>query len=82
MADKDDRKREKAVAGLEPIRSDAVYPLEVFKRCTGLGDWAIRTLRREGLTTTRIGNRRFVFGANFIRLIQAAEPDESQNTEE
>ena len=79
MVSKDDKKRAKVVAGLEPIQSDAGYPLEVFMRCTGLGESAMRTLRRRGLTTTRVGNRRYIFGADFIRLA-AAMSENAENT--
>lgn len=42
---------------LNSIQRGHVYQLDVFKRITGLGTWAIRTARWEGLHTYRAGGR-------------------------
>lgn len=52
---------------IEPISPRMLYPLEVFKERTGLGDAAMRTLRRGGLEVRYVGGRGFVYGQDFIR---------------
>lgn len=51
---------------LAPIVADAIYPLPIFMKRTGLAKAAIRTMRRNGLTVRRIGVRSYIKGADFI----------------
>jgi hypothetical protein len=53
------------------ILADATYPLPEFQKLTGLGEAALRKARRQGLTVTTIGRRRFVRGADFHEFIGA-----------
>jgi len=54
------------------IRADEAYTLVEFSRRTGLKDWAIRSARKHGLRVTKIGNRSFVKGGDFIDYIDRA----------
>lgn len=47
------------------IAKDAVYSLTEFSRISGLGETALRKMRRQGLTIRRVGSRSFVYGADF-----------------
>jgi hypothetical protein len=55
-----------AFQGLAPIIADAVYPIEVFKRCTGLEKASIRKMRHQGFVVRQIGRRNFVLGSDFV----------------
>ena len=52
--------------GLAPILPDALYPLDVLKRSTGLQDTAMRSARNNGMRVLYLGNRGFVYGRDFI----------------
>lgn len=54
---------------LGAIESAAVYPLPEFQRLSGLGEAALRKARRQGLSVTTIGRRRFIRGADFHEFI-------------
>lgn len=54
---------------LGAIESAAVYPLPEFQRLSGLGEAALRKARRQGLTVTAIGRRRFIRGTDFHEFI-------------
>jgi len=56
-------------AALGVILADATYPLPEFQRLSGLGEAALRKARRQGLTVTTIGRRRFVRGADFHEFV-------------
>lgn len=57
---------------LAPIIADAVYPLEVFKRRTGLETASIRKMRRSGLVVRRIGRRSYLRGSDFLSWFENA----------
>lgn len=61
---------ETKVKPMQPILPDALYPLRVFTAITGLGEYALRTARRNGMKIHRMGGRSFVFGADFIRFLR------------
>jgi hypothetical protein len=67
-------------AGLGPLRLDSIYPLEVFKTLTGLGDSALRTARRDfGLRVFYTGGRAYVSTNDFLAYLERV--DESPNSE-
>ena len=47
------------------IADNQIYTLANFKDLTGLGDHALRTMRRQGLCTISIGGRTFISGRHF-----------------
>lgn len=57
--------KSKVQDGLAPIVADAIYPLPVFQKQTGLAKSAIRAMRRSGLIVRRIGRRSYVWGRDF-----------------
>ena len=59
-------------AGLAPIVANAVYPLEVFKRYTGLEKASIRKMRGQGFSVRKIGKRHFVIGSDFLAWYETA----------
>ena len=52
------------------ILPGALYRLETAKRILGLGDWAFRQLRREGLPVLRVSGRAFVAADDLIAFIR------------
>ena len=42
---------------LAPIERDAAYPLPLFSKLTGLGEWGVRRARARGLRVRRSGRR-------------------------
>jgi len=52
------------------IRADAAYCLPDFMRLTHLGWKSIRRARREGLRVTKIGNRSYVRGADWLAHLE------------
>lgn len=54
-----------------PIEAGTAYPLDDFKRRTRMGDAAIRTARRNGLTVTRVGGIAFVQGDDFLTYLRS-----------
>lgn len=58
------------------IEPAAFYTLAEVSGRSGLGTWALRTLRRNGLKVYRFGGRGFVRGADFIAAILAADGED------
>jgi hypothetical protein len=52
------------------INADSLYTLDEVQARLGLGKWAIRTARREGLVVKRIGRRGYVHGRDLIDWFQ------------
>jgi len=52
------------------IEPDKLYRLDEFCRIAGVKEWALRQLRRNGLKVHRLGNRRWIKGADFIALVE------------
>jgi hypothetical protein len=65
----------KPTVELTPIVADAAYPIELFGRATGLGNWALRQARRTGLRIRVVGRRRYVIGADWIEFLSHAPTD-------
>ena len=63
----------------EPVGIEAgkTYPLSEFKRIAGMGDFALRTARRNGLRIRYTGNRGFVSGQDFLAYLYAINADPS-----
>jgi len=59
-----------ATAATGVIHSSESYSREEFLRRTGIGAWAFRTARRNGLRTAKVGNRTFVRGADWHEYLQ------------
>lgn len=57
-------------AGLAPIEPGTMYPLPVFKATQGLGQSALTTAKRNGLLIRKIGNRKYVLGADWIEYVK------------
>jgi hypothetical protein len=60
---------EKAWSPPGEIAADCAYTLREFSRRTGLGRWAIRRLRRDGLIVRRVSGRAFVVGSDWIAFL-------------
>ncbi len=60
-------------ANLGAVSTSEVYPLEVFKRLTGLDTWAIRRARRDGLRVVKVGRRQYVRGSSFAEFLAGRE---------
>lgn len=58
---------------LGPIEANVAYPLETFKRKSGLRDWALKTARRNGLRVRTCGNRRYIIGADWLAYLSTLE---------
>jgi len=68
----------------EAIESGKIYPLETFKRISGLKNHAIRQARRAGLRVRRKHGRAFVLGDEFISYIRgdaAGSPQDASGSE-
>lgn len=50
---------------LGEIERDKCYTLKRFMEITGMGRWAMRQARKDGLRVLRQGNRGFVNGSDF-----------------
>jgi hypothetical protein len=61
-----------AGAELTPIIADAIYPLEDFKRRTGLESASVRKMRQQGFVVRRIGRRSYVRGSDFLSWFENA----------
>lgn len=57
---------------LAPIQVGSCYPLSEFSRRTGMGPAALRSARKQGLKVRKIGNRKYVRGADFDAFLSAA----------
>ena len=51
---------------LAPIHADALYPLPVFERLSGLGKASMRKMRQKGLRVMRIGRCSYVRGSDVL----------------
>ena len=51
------------------IRKDATYTLKEFKRRLGIGDAAIRQMKREGLPLRKIGKAKYVMGEDWFEFV-------------
>ena len=60
------------------IEPAVLYTLAELKKRTRLGDWAIRKARKDGLRVSRVGNARFVLGADFQNFIQEQGNEEHE----
>jgi hypothetical protein len=56
-----------APIGVDPA---VIYPLQEVKRAFGLGEHALRQMRRRGLIIRRVGRRSFVSGASLCNFIE------------
>ncbi len=52
------------------VRADECYPLQVFKRLTGMGNAAMRESRRRGLVVRKVGLRSYVLGKDWLRFVE------------
>ncbi len=65
-------KRKSAAAdekSLGEICRDRAYPLPVFRRLAGIGKHAFAQLRRQGLSVSKVGNRVFIRGEDFLAFL-------------
>lgn len=63
------------------ILPEALYTLAALSVRTGLGTFALRSARREGLRVFRVGGRAFVRGADFIEYVVKAGNGEGRADE-
>lgn len=54
----------------QAIEPNVLYRLEELKKRSGLGDWAMRTARKNGLKVIRKAGKAFVFGGDFIEYMR------------
>lgn len=59
------------------IRDSEIYRLDEFKRRTGLGDFAFRQARADGLRTVAIGKKIFVRGCDFVEFVNGKASEET-----
>lgn len=52
------------------IRTSELYTLSTFKRCLGLTDASLRSLRIAGLPVIRFGKRAYVSGRKAIKFLE------------
>lgn len=52
------------------IRRDSAYALPLFMSGTGMGWKSLRRARSEGLKVTKIGNRSYVLGADWLDFLK------------
>jgi len=57
------------------IRKDATYTLKEFKRRLGIGDAAIRQMKREGLPLRKIGKAKYVMGEDWFEFVDKHSDD-------
>ena len=57
------------------IRKDATYTLKEFKRRLGIGDAAIRQMKREGLPLRKIGKAKYVIGEDWFEFVDRHTDD-------
>ena len=75
------RRMRRIDAGLEPIREDEAYPIDVFQRRTGLGDWALRQAERAGLKVVVIGVQRHIRGHEWLRFLAEREAEKGGSSD-
>ncbi len=52
------------------IHLNGIYPLEDFKKISGLGDFALRTARQNGLNVLRANGKAYVYGGDFLAYLK------------
>jgi len=50
---------------IAPIEPEAIYPLALFEKLSGLGRDGLRVARRQGLTVRYLGGRGYIRGRDF-----------------
>lgn len=58
---------------ISAIETGKIYPLQEFKRITGMGDQALRDARRTGLRVVYHSRTAYVSGEDFHRWIMAPD---------
>jgi hypothetical protein len=61
---------ETATTACGTIHADACYSLIDLRTKLGIGQWALRKMRRNGLIVRRYGRRSFVLGRDLIAEIE------------
>lgn len=56
------------------IREDESYTIVEFCKRIGIGDYALRRYRREGLRIIAIGKKRFVLGKDWLEFLDLKKP--------
>ena len=64
----------KQASGTGVVSVHEIYTLGELKSRLGLGDWALRKAKREGLKTARIGSRVFVTGESVLEYLKRQNP--------
>lgn len=62
-------------AGGGEINPATLYRIESLKAAAGVGEWAIRQMRRNGLKIRYIAGKAFVLGSDFIDYITSNAKD-------
>ena len=57
------------------IRKDATYTLKEFKRRLGIGDAAVRQMKKEGLPLRKIGKAKYVMGEDWFEFVDRHTDD-------
>lgn len=73
------KKRDNSAPPSQTIESGVVYTLDDFRKRTGLGDFAMRQARRNGLIVHYTGVRGFVIGDDWIDFLQTVNPDQESS---
>lgn len=55
---------------MQPILATAMYRIEDLSRRAGVGIWALRQMRRDGLQVRYVGGRGFCLGLDFITYVK------------
>jgi len=63
-------RQNKEGSGAGVVSIHEIYTLGELNSRLGLGDWAVRQAKREGLKTARIGRCVFVTGREVLRYLQ------------
>jgi hypothetical protein len=67
-------KKDKAQTGKQvpygTIKDDETYTVQEFSRRTGYKDWALRSLRKQGLPMPNVSGRSFVRGRDFSQFLE------------
>ena len=58
---------------LGAISTAETYPLPIFRRLTGLSDWAMRQAKRRGLKIKTVGRRKYVRGSDWETYLSGLE---------
>ena len=52
------------------IDAAQAYTIAEFRRRMGIGDFAMRQLRRDGLRVVEIGRKRFILGRSWLKFLE------------